>query len=376
MLLKKALFIILFLSLGVAKSKDFPLQISEVQSENLIVGYTGQKLILVDFWATWCIPCRAATAQLEILQEQLKGEIFIISITDEEHEVVQKHISKHPSKLLVARDIKGNLMRKFGIYNRPYSILFNSDGDIIWEGHPAELTYNSVKRFQRRLSRLKNKRTIEEILFVEDSTPQEPEQDREEEKEVGISVEKITDSNRFFVKDTQTVNYYGTVSALIAQLKHVSEHSVKMDRAKDFFVHLQAPAVVWDRNPDVLLRLLNAKFDIRIKENPKFEEVYTMRIIAPEKLWNTSQIDWGEDSTFKYLKGEERVQADNLTINDFCVLLSDIKNKSYQYFGENDKAYDWDVHFLFDDLMETELRNEFGIKLQKEYTEVLYFTVE
>ncbi len=374
MLLKKVLFIILVLSLGVAKSKDFPLQISEVQSDNLIVDYTGQKLILVDFWATWCIPCRAATAQLEILQEQLKEEIFIISITDEEHEVVQKHISRHPSKLLVARDIKGNLMRKFGIYNRPYSILFNSDGDIIWEGHPAELTYNSVRRFQRRLSRLKNKRTIEEILFVD--TPKESEQDREEETEVGISVEKITDSNKFFVKDTQTVNYYGTVSALIAQLKHVSEHSVKMDRAKDFFVHLQSPTVVWDRNPDVLLRLLNAKFNIRIKENPKFEEVYTMRITAPEKLWNTSQIDWGGDSAFKYLKGEERVQADNLTINDFCVLLSDIKNKSYQYFGENNKAYDWDVHFLFDDLMETELLNEFGIKLQKEYTEVLYFTVE
>ncbi len=363
----------LILSFGVAKSKDFPLRISEIQAENSLVDYTGQKLILVDFWATWCIPCRAATTQLEILQEQFKEEIFIISVTDETHEIVQKHINKHPSQLLVARDAQGNLTRKFGIYNRPYSILFNSDGDIMWEGHPAELTNNKIKRFHRKLLRSKNKQTLQEILFVDD-VQEEPEQNREEE--ISISVEKIADTNTVFVKDAQIVNYYGAISTLIAQLKYVPKRFIEMKNTQDFFVHLQCPTTIWDNNSDVLLRLLNAEFGISIIKKPTIKEVVVLKVVAPEKLWDANQIDWGEDNTYKHLMGEERIQADNFTIADFCILLSNIKEKTYQYLGEDNETYDWDLHFLFDNLMETELSEEFGIELEEKKIEVVCFTVE
>ncbi len=372
MLLRKLLFVIFVLSFGVAKSGDFPLKISEVQSQNSIVNYKGQPLILVDFWATWCIPCRAATTQLEILQEQLKEDVFIVSITDETHDIVRKHIGNHPSKLLVARDVEGNLMQKFRIYSRPYAILFNSDGDAIWRGHPSELTYDKIKRFQHKFFRGKKKRTIREILFISDNQKEY----KKNNEEISISVEKIKDSNTMLIRDAQGVNYYGTISDLIAQLKQVPSHFIEMNNAKDFFVHLQSPTTIWNKNPDVLLRLLNAKFGIRITEKPIFEEVYTLKVVAQEKLWSVNQIDWGEDNVYNYLTGEDRVQADNLTIKDFCILLSNIKKKNYKYFGENNDLHDWDVHFLFDDLMESELFSEFGIKLKEEYTEVVHFSVE
>ncbi len=373
MLVRKILLIILLLFVGGVKAKDFPLEISEIVASNSMVHYNGQKLVLVDFWATWCIPCRAATTQLEILQEQLKKELFVVSITDETQETVHRHIRKHPSKLLIARDIQGNLIRKFKVYNRPYAILFTSNGKVLWRGHPAELTVRKIKSLHRRFFRTPSNPTLRDILSVyeiQDASTQNS------EDEISIFVEKITEGGTRLEKESKRVNYYGSVSGLIAQLKRVPKHCIQIASQRDFSVHLQAPTIIWDKNPDVLLRLLHAKFGMQIVEKSVVEEVYVMKVIAPSKLWNAKQIDWGASNVYKYLVGEERVQADNFTIVDFCILLSDVKKKNYQYLGQDNQEYDWNLHFLFDNLMEMELLDEFGIQLKKEKVKLRYFSVQ
>ena len=61
------------------------------------------KVVLLDFWATWCPPCRMSTPVLKRLQEKMKGKDFqILSISvDEEKELVPLYIHKEKVKFPV-----------------------------------------------------------------------------------------------------------------------------------------------------------------------------------------------------------------------------------------------------------------------------------
>ncbi len=60
-------------------------------------------LVLVDFYATWCGPCKMMTPVLQELDEQLKGELTIAKIdVDEESELAgEYHINSIPTLVLL-----------------------------------------------------------------------------------------------------------------------------------------------------------------------------------------------------------------------------------------------------------------------------------
>ncbi len=370
---KKLIFAVLILFSGVVKSQDFPLEVSEINAPNSIVNYKGQKLILVDFWATWCAPCRPAAIQLEFLQEQFKDELFIVSVTDEGHEAVERYIKKRSAKLLVARDIAGNLIRKFNIYARPYAILFNADGKLLWQGHPSDLKDYQIREFHRKNRNIQGKSSVDEFMTVLTPAPE----DLEEERVVkGLFAKKIKDESSEFIKKKNYVDFYGTISELVGQIKRVPTHFIKCREKDNFYLHLQSPTKIWERKPDSVLSFVEQKFKLSILSKEMEEKVYLVDVAKRRRLWAADQIDWGEEVLNSYLLGEERIQADNYSIADFFLLLGNIKGKTFLYKGNNKKLYDWDLHFYFDDLMKMELFDEFGIKIEKGNGTVTYFRIK
>ena len=62
--------------------------VDEASYPRMVSGYKG-KVLLVDFWATWCVPCRAELPQLAKLQAKLKAKgLEIITISADEPERV------------------------------------------------------------------------------------------------------------------------------------------------------------------------------------------------------------------------------------------------------------------------------------------------
>ncbi len=223
MTLTKLNLLVIILLLGISKPGNFPLEISEIQTPNTIVNHKGQKLILVDFWATWCGPCRIAGKQLEYLQEQLKDELFIISVTDETHEVVERFLKKHPAQLMIVRDIAGNLFRKYEVNSRPYAILFTAEGELLWRGHPSGLTYDKIKRFHRRNYRVKGNKKIEDFLLVDKV---EKVFENDENNELEFFITKVREDNSMILKGKRHIDYYGSIQDLVADLNRVPKHCV------------------------------------------------------------------------------------------------------------------------------------------------------
>ena len=93
--------------------------------------YQG-KLILLNFWATWCAPCKKEMPSLDLLQinKNLKNlKIFPINVGQENTEKASKFFEDLEIKnLKLYFDSPITLAKKFGLRGIPTSILFNKEG--------------------------------------------------------------------------------------------------------------------------------------------------------------------------------------------------------------------------------------------------------
>jgi len=96
---------------------------------------------VVEFWATWCPPCRTSIPHLTELQEKY-GErgVKIVGISNEELGTVKSFVEKMGNKMAytVAIDkdgVSGDYMGKYGINGIPHAFVVK-DGEVVWHGHP------------------------------------------------------------------------------------------------------------------------------------------------------------------------------------------------------------------------------------------------
>lgn len=96
---------------------------------------TDGKFVLVEFWATWCGPCRKAIPKLNAMQSEFKDDLVIIGISDENEDVVKDMISPK-IEYTSAIDTKAVMKNAFEVKGVPHAVLISPSGVVIWEGFP------------------------------------------------------------------------------------------------------------------------------------------------------------------------------------------------------------------------------------------------
>jgi peroxiredoxin len=88
------------------------------------------KVVFVDFWASWCGPCRQSLPQYEKLRTDLAHEEFaIVAINlDEEAAEATAFLKQHPVNYTILRDPAGDVPKAFGVAGMPTSYLIDRDG--------------------------------------------------------------------------------------------------------------------------------------------------------------------------------------------------------------------------------------------------------
>ena len=355
-----------FLSFG----QVFPLPAAEIYSPNKITNLTDQKLILFEFWATWCLPCRPATEQLQVLQHEINQDVFIVSVSNEKHDVITNYLKKHPNNLMIVRDYNNNLVQYFNVQRWPHAYLLTSKGNIIWEGHPSELSVAYLKKVAEKY-RLYPSVKVEDIFEIKEinnkSLPHVAKQ---------LSVKQCSITSPTFNIGDNTVYFSGPIDNLFAKLSRMPKRRFISNQWQNFYVQLECPVEMWNLQPDSILQNISKKFNINLSTDSKIEESYILEITDSDKLWDDTQFSIGNGSVSNYIIGANNLQADNMTITEVSNLLSDIKQKNYMYFGDNSGRYDWDFQFTYDDLMIQELFDEYGIMLRKTKVEVTYMVLD
>jgi thiol-disulfide isomerase/thioredoxin len=105
------------------------------------------KPMIVEFWATWCGPCRESIPHLNEIYAKYKDKgLVVIGITEEDDDVVEAFMKKIPMDYAVAQDKKGKFGQPFGIKGIPHTMLVDKTGKIVWEGHPLELEEKDIEK--------------------------------------------------------------------------------------------------------------------------------------------------------------------------------------------------------------------------------------
>ena len=104
----------------------------DAKNEQLNLNEYKGKLIILNFWATWCAPCKEEMPSLDLLQSNNRLnnlKIFPINVGQENAEKAAKFFkSLKIQNLNLYFDSSVNLTKKFGLRGIPTSILFNKEG--------------------------------------------------------------------------------------------------------------------------------------------------------------------------------------------------------------------------------------------------------
>ena len=92
----------------------------------------------MDFWATWCPPCRATIPDLNKLAAKFKDDVIVIGISNEKPEVVQAFMQKTEMKYNVGIDTENTSSKAIGIQGIPHVLVISADGIVRWQGFPLD----------------------------------------------------------------------------------------------------------------------------------------------------------------------------------------------------------------------------------------------
>jgi thiol-disulfide isomerase/thioredoxin len=110
---------------------------------------TKGKFILVDFWATWCPPCRKAIPGLNALHKKFKDKVIVMGISDESEEDVHK-LKSPKIEYWEAIDQQSRSAHAAEVRGIPHAMLIDPDGIVRFEGMPFYLDEKALMRLIAR----------------------------------------------------------------------------------------------------------------------------------------------------------------------------------------------------------------------------------
>ncbi len=95
------------------------------------------KVVLIDFWATWCGPCVKLVPELQQFQEKFKDDLVVIGVSDEKEETVKAFIKNKGVTYSMAIDSSARMKKVVGVSGIPHVLIIGTDGIVRWQGFPG-----------------------------------------------------------------------------------------------------------------------------------------------------------------------------------------------------------------------------------------------
>ena len=114
------------------KTPDFSLEGLNVKTVQL--SALKGNVIFLNFWATWCDPCKDEIPSMEALYQRYREKDFVllaISVEEKNPEPARKFIQKHRYRLPVLLDPAGKTLDLFEIHRIPATVIIDKKGRIV-----------------------------------------------------------------------------------------------------------------------------------------------------------------------------------------------------------------------------------------------------
>jgi len=342
------------------------IQVSKYIQHSKIATQDENALYFIDFWATWCGPCIHASKYIESLQKQYPNNFYVLSLSKESPDIVEKFNTKHKNGLATAIDHEGSTFAKHNISALPYSVLYNAKGEVLWSGNPTDFKPRHIEKFLRKN---KEKISISSMIEVQNYTNILIDNTENSFKK-DIHVEPLEENlyeTLQVIKHNDYLELTGSLKRILAYAYNVYEKQIVIPQSinKSYTIRIKYNTNSYKNKPKYISQILKLKKAIKKEKGDGL-----FLDISSSTFWDTKQIDWGMD-TQNFLVGDSFIKGDDVTLKEISYQLANALEMPVA-FSESElenTLHDWDIHYKYFDLMTSALEDTYGIKAEKRIIE-------
>jgi len=114
-----------------SKAPDFTLR--DLQGKDIALSSLKGKVVLLNFWATWCPPCKAEMPAMNRLYHEIKARGFeIIAVsTDNSLSTIRDYLAKNRVDFPILHDEKKSVSKQYRVFSMPTTFLIDKNGTIV-----------------------------------------------------------------------------------------------------------------------------------------------------------------------------------------------------------------------------------------------------
>lgn len=111
---------------------DFSLH--DMQGRQVRLSDLRGKVVIVNFWATWCPPCRAEMPSMETLYQTFKEDdlvLLALNVEEDGRELVENFLRESPYSFPILLDSEAEVQQRYGVFQFPESFIIDRNGVVV-----------------------------------------------------------------------------------------------------------------------------------------------------------------------------------------------------------------------------------------------------
>ncbi|TLU67171.1 redoxin domain-containing protein [Thalassotalea litorea] len=134
--------------------------IAQQQLNQMLAKYKGD-VIYLDFWASWCIPCRKSFPWMSTMQDKYQERGFrVITVNlDVDKTFAEDFLKDHPAKFPIIYDPSGKVGEQYQLKGMPSSFVLGRDGSVV--ANQVGFFEDKVEEYEAKIVEILSLETIE-----------------------------------------------------------------------------------------------------------------------------------------------------------------------------------------------------------------------
>ena len=284
------------------------------------------KVILLEFWATYCGPCVTIMPHLQELQKEYNGKLRIITVSEEKEARINKFIQNKPSNLWFAVDTANLFQQSFPLRTIPQSVLIDKNGTVVAITEPENITKQVIADViagKKINLPLKDDNMVADpyaTYFPADSATQNLFVLQPEIKGLNSSRKNYNNSKAFYGRRLTIINFplidlyriaYGDIS--YRRVLNLTSKSDSIEAQHMYCMDIIVPAA--DDLLPTLKRELKTKFDLQANFEKRTKQVYVLTIVDTSKIGHLKP---ATTKVYKFFGGSGSFNGQHVQLKDIA----------------------------------------------------------
>jgi thiol-disulfide isomerase/thioredoxin len=332
------------------------------------------KVVLIEFWATWCGSCIVAMPHLKKLQSKYHDKLRIISVSYETPKRIRQFLKVRPSEVWFASDTTLTISNTFPHQLIPHTVLISPDGKLVANTRPELVTEKVVESLLQNQTvelqeKIDNKLTYEDLMNIHFSATDTVTKRFMIQPRIkgapGFSTSHL--DNRAFNGRRITAINCG-LSTLYRIAHDDFPYSRTVDKIPDPEKKAYCIDIIVADKKELLPQLrkeLSKIFDVRAEVRSEIKDAYVLRITDPEKV-KKIPVNTSDNRTYYARHGE--IDQQSMTLTDFAAYLESYGTADLPVVDETNNTQKFDIKFSFqpeDPGSLTKILTDMGLTLEK-----------